>query len=440
MKDKLLQRGKEKVKQKIVDHAKDGMSEEVQETVDKFAEKIGDAIDAAKIASQAATGNVVGAVVTTLKNKRFRKVLLVLLAVAVAVWLLSMVLMMSIIMGAVGLFQHPMMSFGTSQSITEVEPNGQRINISFISLANAWTKTIRWDGHTGLTAAEIAQVTSQQLNLSYGLLETFYEIGVRQGAANPVKSLGYVVQQLEPSEISFVPVQLRKVGYSKGKKFYYYVTEQVLKDITRYNGHWVTHYQIITESNGSQIVSSQPPTLQRKDYQPLYRAEQAFDIHQDLLDQQTFFGQALVLDPNFYDPNALPALQMLEGGSTSSSGSSTPPSSGVPMPKPQIIAVLQEAIVIDRVPQSWLPYLEIIVGHEDGSGNPDAVDPILVDGENASGLMQMLPSTFWSDHVSGYNDIWNPLDNAVSAINHIKGAWGSPTNIPGVVSGTYTGY
>ena len=228
------------------------------------------------------------------------------------------------------------------------------------------------------------------------------------------------------------------MGYKQGKKYYYYVTQEVLQNITRYNGFWVTHWQIITESDGSQIVVYQPSTLQTKDYSPLYNAEQVFDFKRTTYDQQILWGQALVLDQKFYDPAALPVLQLLDGGEVGGTGGA--PSKGEPMPKPQVIAILQQAIKIDGVPQSWLSELEIIVSHEDPSGNPYAVDPILVDGEHASGLMQMLPSTFWGDHVAGYNDIWNPLDNTVAAIRHIQGAWGNPDNIPGVLSGTYTGY
>ena len=433
---------KNKLTSEATKQAKNALPGEAKQAVDKTAELVNDVQDAAKVAADVYTGNVVGATVTVAKNKRFRKIVLTVIAIGIALQTLQMMLMMTIILGAVDMFQHPMMNFGSTNSVIEVEPNGQHVMIQFTKLADAWTKTIRWGfmgRNVGLTQAENSQVTQLQLNLSYGLLETFYEIGVRQGANTPVKTLNYVVQQLQPSEIDFKPVQLRKVGYtSKGKKYFYYVTEEVLQNITRYNGYWVTHWQIITESDGSQIVAFQPSTLQNKNYKPLYNSEQAFNVHQDTLDQQEFFGQALVLDKTFYDPNALPILQILEGGAMGGNGD--PPSQGVPIPKPQIIAILQQAIQIDGVPQSWLSGLEIIVGHEDASGNPYAVDPILVDGEHASGLMQMLPSTFWGDHVAGYNDIWNPLDNAVAAIRHIESAWGNPDHIPGVVSGTYAGY
>ncbi len=428
-------------KSKAVQGAKDNIPDEAKKAAAKVSELANDAKDVAKIAANASAGNWVGVATTALKNRKIRRILIALLITALIVPMISLMLMMTLIIGASDLFQHPMMGFGSNQTITETEPNGQTATINFLTLANEWTKTIRWgafDENKGLTSAEISQVNQLQLGLSYGLLETFYEIGVRAGAKNPLKSLDRVVQLLQPSEIDFKPVQLRKVGYSNGKKYYYYVTEMVLQNITRYNGYWVTNWKIVTESDGSQIVVFGPSTLQQKNYQPLYNAEAAFNFLHNTLDQQILFGQALVLDSNFFDPSALPILQILEGGTMGGNGG--PPSQGEPMPEPQIIAILQQAVQIDQVPESWLPGLEIIVEHEDASGNPYAVNPTPVDGEHASGLMQMLPSTFWSDHVNGYNNIWNPLDNAVAAIRHIEGAWESPYNIPGVVSGVYKGY
>lgn len=439
IRDRLIRQAMNKsadaVKEKIPDSAK--------ETAAKVAELANDAKDLAKVAGNAAAGNWIGATTTALKNRKARRILIALLVVVMIMQMAGFMLMMSLINGASDLFQHPMMNFGSNQTITETEPNGQSVTINFLTIANEWTKTIRWgslDVNTGLTSAEVAQVSQLQLGFSYGLLETFYEIGVRQGAENPLKSLERVVQLLQPNEIDFKPVQLRKVRYIQTKKGtvkeYYYVTEMVLQNIERYNGYWVTSWKVVTESDGSQIIVFGPSTLQRKDYTPLFRAEKAFNFLHNTLDQQMLFGQALVLDPNFYDPFALPILQLLEGGI----GNGGSPGKAVPLPKPQIVAILQQSIGIDHVPKSWLPGLEIIVSHEDSSGNPYAVDPIPVSGEHASGLMQMLPSTFWSDHVSGYEDIWNPLDNAVAAIRHIEGAWGSPYNIPGVVSGVYQGY
>ncbi len=92
------------------------------------------------------------------------------------------------------------------------------------------------------------------------------------------------------------------------------------------------------------------------------------------------------------------------------------------------------------VSSAWLPWLLLLVQYE-SSGNPAAVSPVSVDGQHASGLMQMLPDTFSRYALGGYGDIWNPVDNAIAAIEYIKAAYGAPWNIPGIDSQrTYRGY
>jgi hypothetical protein len=81
-------------------------------------------------------------------------------------------------------------------------------------------------------------------------------------------------------------------------------------------------------------------------------------------------------------------------------------------------------------PMSWLPALEWLVQQESG-GNPRAVDPILVDGEHATGLLQTLPSTF-AEYATVAGGIYNPVANAVAAIRYIMATYGSPLNIPGM--------
>jgi SLT domain-containing protein len=93
---------------------------------------------------------------------------------------------------------------------------------------------------------------------------------------------------------------------------------------------------------------------------------------------------------------------------------------------------LTQALKADGKPQSWLGDLEWLVNAE-SSGNPDAVDPIVVDGQNATGLLQTLPSTF-SEYAnpSVGGGILNPVANAAAAINYIASRYGSPGNIPGI--------
>ena len=58
--------------------------------------------------------------------------------------------------------------------------------------------------------------------------------------------------------------------------------------------------------------------------------------------------------------------------------------------------------------------------------------------------MQMIDETFNRWALPGMNDIWNPIDNAVSAIRYMIGRYGSIENVPGIRSqlggGGYVGY
>lgn len=96
------------------------------------------------------------------------------------------------------------------------------------------------------------------------------------------------------------------------------------------------------------------------------------------------------------------------------------------------------------VPSSWIPGLEEIAHYESGD-NPDAEDPISVDGEHAEGIMQMLMSTFMAHHVPGTSsNIYDPVANIASASRYIEGRYGNPDATPGIISvshgGGYQGY
>ncbi len=92
------------------------------------------------------------------------------------------------------------------------------------------------------------------------------------------------------------------------------------------------------------------------------------------------------------------------------------------------------------VSSTWVSWLLLLVQYE-SSGNPAAVSPVAVDGQHASGLLQMLPDTFSRYALGSHGDIWNPVDNAIAAIEYIKAAYGAPWNIPGIDSQrTYRGY
>lgn len=107
---------------------------------------------------------------------------------------------------------------------------------------------------------------------------------------------------------------------------------------------------------------------------------------------------------------------------------------------------IQQAMKDTGTPDSWLAGLEMITSRESGSpgqlgtGNPNLKNSIPVDGEFATGLMQMLPSTFRENMRAGHNNILNPVDNIESAIDYIKKRYGSVYNIPNWNNGSYRGY
>jgi SLT domain-containing protein len=75
---------------------------------------------------------------------------------------------------------------------------------------------------------------------------------------------------------------------------------------------------------------------------------------------------------------------------------------------------------------------------KESGGNPRAENPTAVLGQHASGFWQMLPSTFAAYSRGG--SIWDPIAEGVAAIGYIKANYGTPFNIPGLLSGSYGGY
>lgn len=99
---------------------------------------------------------------------------------------------------------------------------------------------------------------------------------------------------------------------------------------------------------------------------------------------------------------------------------------------------VKAALSLAGAPASWFGALMRLVQLESG-GNARAIDPILVDGQHATGLWQMLPSTFASYGGRGAG-IFNPVAEGIAAIRYIRARYGSPYNIPGLLSGSYGGY
>lgn len=107
---------------------------------------------------------------------------------------------------------------------------------------------------------------------------------------------------------------------------------------------------------------------------------------------------------------------------------------------------LMAALMATGTSMSWLPGLMTIAQHE-SNGNPRAInlwDSNAKKGTPSKGLMQTIGPTFNSNKGKGMNDIWNPIHNAVAAINYIKGRYGTVFNTPGLRSmrrgGSYKGY
>jgi SLT domain-containing protein len=103
---------------------------------------------------------------------------------------------------------------------------------------------------------------------------------------------------------------------------------------------------------------------------------------------------------------------------------------------------VSQALAATGKPQSWLNDLMLLVAAESGqrnadgsvvlgTGDPRARNPQDVNGQNAQGLMQTLPSTFIANVPPGLpKDISNPVSNAAAAIQYIASRYGNPENTP----------
>ncbi|RMD02736.1 hypothetical protein D9O40_05395 [Clostridium autoethanogenum] len=108
---------------------------------------------------------------------------------------------------------------------------------------------------------------------------------------------------------------------------------------------------------------------------------------------------------------------------------------------------ITSALAITGTPMSWLQGLLKLTSYESGdpgklgTGSASMVNSISVGGEYATGLLQMLPSTFREFAMSGLGGITNPIANAAAAIRYIKSRYGSVYNTPLFTSGgKYNGY
>jgi TP901 family phage tail tape measure protein len=107
---------------------------------------------------------------------------------------------------------------------------------------------------------------------------------------------------------------------------------------------------------------------------------------------------------------------------------------------------LTSAIKSTGVSMNWLNPLYSMAMKESG-GNPKAInlwDSNAKAGHPSQGLMQTIPSTFNAYKMSGFNDILNPIHNAIASIRYILSKYGSIFNTPGIKNmskgGGYKGY
>jgi phage-related protein len=136
-------------------------------------------------------------------------------------------------------------------------------------------------------------------------------------------------------------------------------------------------------------------------------------------------------------------ISSIAGSSGAISGYGVPPHNAIGIAPGlavggDVIQWLKMAMSDTFAPAGWLPALETLVGKESG-GSPTAVNPITVNGEHASGLFQTLPSTY-AAYATVPGGIFNPVSDAVAGIRYIMARYGSPYNIPGLMSGNYQGY
>lgn len=101
---------------------------------------------------------------------------------------------------------------------------------------------------------------------------------------------------------------------------------------------------------------------------------------------------------------------------------------------------IAQALQLAGLPSEWLEPMEQIAAAESGQRNADgsvvigtgnvrAINPEDVDGEHASGLLQMLPSTFERWRLQAFpDDILNGLSNAASSARYIENTYGDPRN------------
>lgn len=112
----------------------------------------------------------------------------------------------------------------------------------------------------------------------------------------------------------------------------------------------------------------------------------------------------------------------------------------------QVKSWVTQALNMTNTPLSWLPAMLVKAQKESGF-NPRAINLWDINAKRgipSKGLFQTIDPTFNAYKMSGMNDIYNPIHNAVAAIRYIKARYGDVFNTPGIKSmargGGYKGY
>lgn len=390
------------------------------------------------------------------KHKRLRWLLIAALAFFVFVPIFVVV---SVVAVPITLLTHVIQEFTPAQTASVQEK------------CIAWMHTIKWTStdseghslqHTGLSEAQIQQVTEQGVDLSYGLIQAFQAFGDRK--------IDKTIQALSPQEISFTQATKRVTvtrmpkatddsPSAPSEKTSTTTEERVwmLHSIRTYNG--LHEFQVedrsttveSTSSDGSTVLTTTTlPTLVgdtwSRDYSRLYKEEKTIGLSSQSEDQAFLFRQAILYDPTFGDPLANSVLQEMVGMLDEPLPSAGNPLPSTPLPDASIESALKEAMRLRHVqPSEWEAGMKKLIMAESG-GDPHSYNPTPVwysaswGYQHAAGLCQLMPPTFEAHSMAGHKDIWNPLDNILASIDYIQGKYGTVNNIPGLLHGVYRGY
>lgn len=311
----------------------------------------------------------------------------------------------------------------------------------------------QWEDEQKLTADQKKQVHDLGIELSHGLLEAIWEF-----TQIPIEKSA---EALKPLDVQFADMEkITVIEHPDGTKEVKKETVSKLVQARTYNGlHKIKYKQQTTVTyQGKTKITVTEPVVGGEDWQKDYSRINDFLRKANFLtkeDRLLIYRQAMAYDPSFGDPEAEDVLlEEIAGPSQPFSpvpGADEKFPPGV-FPPPlilspeQITATLREAIRLTRVNEAeWLPDLQWLVAHEGGrdahAHNPTPVFYSAAWGyQHAEGLLQLMPPTFFAHKMPGHENIWNPVDNAIAAIDYIKGKYGTPRGIPNFGTAAYVGY